>query len=249
MINRFIASRMELPLSMVATIAARVRREGTAARRRRAGRPRFLSARDGRHLQLFVYRHRTWSLDQLTDEVNRCMNHKISSRTVRGYLHRAFLLNYAAVTKQYLTSRHVSQRLGCARENVSWPLSRWEDVTFSDESTFTVRPELGEARVWRRSHERYLPACLRPSFKSGRLSLSVWAAFSAPRRKPLVRVTSRLNQFQYMDIVHEHLFPFIKDEHGGTGNILMLEDNCGPHRALKVGKYMALHGVERLDWA
>jgi len=98
MTNRFIASRIELPLSTVATIAARVRREGTAARRRRAGRPRFLSARDGRHLQILVYRHRTLSLDQLTAEVNRFMTHKICSRTVRRNLHRAFLLDYAAVT-------------------------------------------------------------------------------------------------------------------------------------------------------
>jgi len=171
--NRFISSRMELPLSTVATIAARVRREGTAARRRRAGRPRFLSAQDDHHLQQLVYRHRTWSLDQLTAEVNRSITHKISSRTVRRYLHRAFLRNYAAVTKPYLRSRHVSQRLRWARNKVPWPLSRWEHVAFSDESTFTLRPERGDARVWRRSHERYLPACLLPSFKSGRLSLSV----------------------------------------------------------------------------
>jgi len=122
-------------------------------------------------------------------------------------------------------------------------------VTFSDESTFTVRPERGEARVWRRSHERYLPACLRPSFKSGRLSFSVWAAFSERGRSPLVRVNGRLNQFLYMDIIHEHLLPFIEDKHGDTGNLLLLEDNCGPHRALKVGTYMALHCVQRLDWA
>ena len=249
MTNRFIASRMELPLSTVATIAARLRREGTAARRRRAGRPRLLSAVDGRDLQLLVYRHRTWSLDQLTADVNRFMTHTISSRTVRRYLHRAFLLNYAAVTKPYLTSRHVSQRFRWARNKVPWPLSRWEHVAFSDQSTFTLRPERGEAWVWRRSHGRDLPACLLPSFKSGRLSLSVWAAFSARGRTPLVRVNGRLNQFHYMDINHEHLLPFIEDKHGGTGNILLLKDNYGPHRALKVAKYTALHGVERLDWA
>jgi len=124
MTNRFIASRIELPLSTAAAIAARVRRKGTAARRRRAVRPRFLSARDGRHLQILVYRHRTCSLDQLTAAVSRIMTHKMCSRTVRRCLHRAFLLNYAAVTKPYLTSRHVSQRLRWALNTVSWPLSR-----------------------------------------------------------------------------------------------------------------------------
>jgi len=64
-----------------------------------------------------------------------------------------------------------------------------------------------------------------------------------------LRINGRLIQFQYMDTIDEHLFPFIEDKLGGTGNFLLLEDNCGPHRARKVGKYMALHGVERLDWA
>jgi len=154
MTKRFIASRMELPLSTVAIFGVRERREGTAARRRRAGRPRCLSARDGRHLHLLVYRHRTWSLEQLTAEVSRLMTHKISRRTVRRYLHWAFLSNCAAVTKPYLTSRHMSQRHLSARDNVSWPLSRLEDVVFSDESTFTVRPERAEARKWGRSQER-----------------------------------------------------------------------------------------------
>jgi len=88
----------------------------------------------------------------------------------------------------------VSQRLRSARDKFSWTLNRWEDVDFSNESTFPVRPERREARVWRRSHERYLPACLRPSFNPERLSFSVWAAFSARGRTPLVRVNGRLNQ-------------------------------------------------------
>jgi len=52
-----------------------------------------------------------------------------------------------------------------------------------------------------------------------------------------------------MGIIQEHLLPFIEDKNGGTGSFFLLEDNCGPHRALEMGKYMALHGVQRLDWA
>jgi len=52
-----------------------------------------------------------------------------------------------------------------------------------------------------------------------------------------------------MDIIYEHLLPFIEDKHGGTVNFSLLEENCGPHRALKVEQYVALHSVERLDWA
>jgi len=108
--NAFSASHLQLPLSTVATIAARVRREGTAGRRRRSGRPRLHSARDARMLQLLVYRHRSWSLAQLTQDFNQSVARPVSDSTVRRYLHRACLRGYAAVTNPFLTPRHVALR-------------------------------------------------------------------------------------------------------------------------------------------
>lgn len=64
----------------------------------------------------------------------------------------------------------------------------------------------------------------------------------------MVRIDGRLNQFKYMDILREHLLPFVDGKHGGTNTVFFQEDNCGPHRAHNVGKYLALHGVRRLDW-
>jgi len=49
--NAFIVSHLKLPLSTVATIAAGVRRERNAWRRRCSDWPRLLSARDARMLQ------------------------------------------------------------------------------------------------------------------------------------------------------------------------------------------------------
>jgi len=247
--NAFIASHLELPLSTVATIAARVRREGTAGRRRRSGRPRLLSARDARMLQLLVYRHRSWSLAQLTQDFNQLVPCTVSDSTVRRYLHRACLRSYAAVTKPFLTPCHVALRQKWARDKSSWTPEDCGKDTFADESTFTVRPTRGEAHVWRRPTERYLLACLRPSFQPGRLSLLVWGGFSARARMPLVRVEGRLNQHKYIDILHNHLLPFVEAKHGGTSNFKLLEDNCGPHRARAVRFYLDLRGLERVHWA
>jgi len=236
-------------LSTLATIAARVRRQGTAGRRRRSGSPRLLSALDARMLQLLVYRHRSWSLAQLTQDFNQSVARPVGESTVRRYLHRACLRSYAVVTKPFLTPRHVALGRKWGRGKSSWTLDDWAKVNFADESTFTLRPARGEAHVWRRPTTRYLPACLRPSFKSGRLSLLVWGGFCARGRTPLVRVEGRLNQHKYVDIIHNHLLPFVEAKHGGTSNLELLDDNCGPHRALAVRFYMALHGLERVDWA
>lgn len=64
-----------------------------------------------------------------------------------------------------------------------------------------------------------------------------------------VRIEGRLNDNKYIDSLHKHLLPFVEDNHGGTSHFLLQEDNCRPHRAHTVGKYLALHGVRRLDWA
>jgi len=171
--NALIASHLKLPLSTVTTIAARVRREGTAGCRRRSGRPHLLSARDARMLQLLVYRHRSWSLAQLTHDFNQLVARPVGESTVRRYLHHACLWSYAAVAKPFLTPLHVALRRKWARDKSSWTPEDCSKLAFADVSTFTVQPARGKAHVWRRLTERYLPACLRPSFKSGRLSLSV----------------------------------------------------------------------------
>ena len=68
-------------------------------------------------------------------------------------------------------------------------------------------------------------------------------------RTPLVRVEGILNQHKYIDILHNHHLLFVEAKHGGTSNFKLLDDNCGPHRDRAARSYMALHELERVDWA
>lgn len=101
----------------------------------------------------------------------------------------------------------------------------------------------------RRPRERYLTDFLPPSFASGQQTLLVWAALSARGRTTLVRIEGRLNKTKYIDILHTYLLPFVEALHGGVSNFTLQEGNCGPHRAVNVGKYLALHSVRHLDRA
>jgi len=106
--SSFIASLLQLPGSTVATIAARVRCEGTAGCRHHRGRPRLLSARDARMSQLLVYRHLSLSLARLTQDFNQSVALRLSESTVCRYLLRVCLRSGAAATKLLLTPRNVS---------------------------------------------------------------------------------------------------------------------------------------------
>lgn len=201
-----------------------------------------------RYLQQVVFRSRRATVEQLRAQFNLGMPRHVGQRTVRRYLHRMALLNYAAVTKLYLTPSHVSCRLALGHGPSAWSLAEWGAGGFSDKNSFTVRPAR-EGRVWGRPNEPYLPVFLRPWFNSGRSTLSVWAAFSSRGRTPLVRIDDRLIQVKNMDIIHEYLLPLVERRHGGALNFILMEDNSGPHRAINVGMYVALHGLLRLDWA
>lgn len=201
-----------------------------------------------RHLQLVVLRSQRVALEQLTAEHNAGLPRPASLRTIRRYPDRMPIFNYAVVTKPFLTRLHVPRRLAWGRTHLPWSPDDWGSVAFLHESSFTVRSARGQARVWRQSDERYLAAWLRPSFKSWRTALSVWAAVSSKGRTPLVRTEGRLNQDKYMGIIHEHPLPFVEQRHGGTSNFLLMEGNCGPLQAIIVGKYMALHGLRHLGW-
>ncbi len=73
-------------------------------------------------------------------------------------------------------------------------MRQWGKVTFSDESTFTVKPTSVRKHVWRKQGERYRTVNMVPTFKSGFESISVWAAFSLKGRTPLIRIEGSLNQ-------------------------------------------------------
>ncbi len=75
---------------------------------------------------------------------------RISTRTIRRYVHRAGIRNYNAVFKPYLTRNHINARLHWAIKRRNWINMHWNNVTFSDESSFTVRPINLRQRVWRK---------------------------------------------------------------------------------------------------
>ena len=121
-------------------------------------------------------------------------------------------------------------------------------VAFSDESSFTVKPTSIRCRVWRKYGTRYELCNMRPTFKSGYVTLSVWAAFSLYGRTPLVRIAGNLNQHKYRDIIEKYLLPFASTYHSGADNFIFQHDGCGPHRAISISNYLTENGIKLLEW-
>jgi hypothetical protein len=86
-------------------------------------------------------------------------------------------------------------------------------VIWTDEVTFEVGKDSRNIWVTRRPGEEYLEKNLKPSFKSGRVSISAWDAICGDVVGPLVFLTDsgHMNaKFYTNEIMERHLQPFWK---------------------------------------
>ena len=158
----------------------------------------------------------------------------MSVATMRRYMHASNIRNYVAVSKPFLSKRNILARVEWAKLHRTFDANRWDTVAFSDESSFTVRPTTLRKRVWRTSGTRFNNENLVPTFKSGFVSISVWAAFSARGRTPLIRINGTLNKEKYQTILESVLKPFIQKYHAGNNQFIFQQDGCGLHRAKSI---------------
>ncbi|GFS59419.1 transposable element Tcb1 transposase [Trichonephila clavipes] len=107
-----------------------------------SGRKRKLTNRDKRVLTRIVGK-RKQSLSQITSEVNSHLRNPISARTVQRELHASNLFGRVGIRKPLVTARHALQRRQWCKTHRQWTPQQWQQVIWSDESTFTLFQTIG----------------------------------------------------------------------------------------------------------
>ncbi|GFX77101.1 transposable element Tcb1 transposase [Trichonephila clavipes] len=185
-----------------------------------SGRKRKLTDRDKRVLTRIVARKRKQSLSLITSEVNSHLRNPISARTVQRELHAS-----------NLTHR------------------QWQQVIWSDESTFTLFQTTGRVYVWRTPKEAFAPECIVPTVKHGGGSLMVWGAISWCGLGPLVTLHGKVKAAHYVHILGDLVHPFVQTSFSGECPLYQ-DDNAPIHTAKIVQEWLAEHEGEvgHLDW-
>ena len=230
------------------TISSIVKREKLRSVTKTRGRKALLCVRSLRRLRRQLDYNPFKSLSQITVEFNAYNGLQLSERTMRRCIHKLKINSYVSVQKPFLTKQHIIARVKWAKDHKEWTPMQWSNVAFTDESTFTVRWTKNRARVWRTKDRRYDLKYVTPTFKSGYKTVNVWGAFSVRGRTSLVRIEGRFNQHKYRQILEANLLPFMNAKHGGNDDFILQEDNCGPHRAKSIAKYLQTKGVTRMKW-
>ncbi|GFV82025.1 transposable element Tcb1 transposase [Trichonephila clavipes] len=208
-----------------------------------------LTDRDRRVLTRIVARKRKQSLSQITSEVNSHLRNPISARIVQRELHASNLYGRVGIRKPLVTARHALQRCQWCRTHRQWTPQQWQQVIWSDESTFTLFQTTGRVYVWRTPKEAFAPECIVLTVKHGGGSLMVWGAISWRGLGPLVTLHGKVKAAHYVNILGDQVHPFVQTSFPGECPLYQ-DDNAPIHTAKIVQEWFAEDEGEvgYLDW-
>jgi transposase len=246
MSQRAIAKELDIPRTTVQSIIHKYDRTGTVENKPRPGRPPKLDARALRRLDWLVTKNaeaRRAPLAEITEELNA----DVCERTVRRGMKKIGINCRPAAIKPFVSKENAKKRVEWCKEKLDWTEEDWANVCWSDECSVEVRRSHKHTMVWRRVGERMDPACLQPSFKSGRKIVMVWGCFIGKELGPLVAIDKdrgKVNSSNYCQLLKETLVPFLRKHPGAT----FMQDNAPIHNSKFTKTFLQKKGITAMKW-
>ena len=156
-------------------------------------------------------------------------NNRIRPKTVRNRLKEVCLYARRPYVGLQLTYKRRQIRMNWLRRHClhQFPVQRWRQVLFSDESRFSLSCADGRNRVYRRRGEQFTDTCVMENGRFSGSSVMVWDGIAHGLKKPLIVVNGNLNAIQYRDrILRQCVVPFVQRH-----NLIFQQDNDRPHVA------------------
>ncbi len=243
-----VAKYNEMPQPTVSNIVKRVTLRRTGILPKRRGRRNKLDLIALKCLELILVQNRFLLLNTIAAIFNANSTISISPRRIRRYIHIIGFRNRAAIRKPFIREANLLRRTAWAFRHCYWNMFMWSRVVFTDETSFEVRPMKRNIRVWRMNGERFGTSCIISTYKSGYELVNVWGVFSHHGKLPLQRSEGSFTKQKYLEICEYTLLPWAALVYGNVRNLVLQEDNCGPHRAVALRNYMNEGRVTRMDW-
>ncbi|KAL4224672.1 hypothetical protein ACF0H5_015369 [Mactra antiquata] len=236
-----VAQHFGCSLQTIHNLVSRYTATGSVRDRQRPGRERATSRRDDRAITLAHLRNRFLSATVTARQLG------VSAQTIRNRLRKSHfpLRARRPYTGPLLTARHRAQRLAWCRRHRLWRRAQWNNVIFSDESRFRVSFADGRVRIYRRKNGRFAQCCVREADRFGGGSVMVWGGIMGNQKTELVVVQGHVNAQGYIDILRNHLLPFMQN-HGPQA--IFQHDNARPHTARVTTAFLANNNVNVLPW-
>lgn len=251
-----IAEILDHPKSTVGDVIKKYNEEGLTTTKKRSGKPKKLTNRDERSLVKIIKENRGNTLEEVTEKFNTAMKISVSNRTVQRTLHKMGYSGHAAKKKPLVSEKNRKKRLGWCRMRRNWN-SEWNKIVWSDESRFELFNNDSQNWVWRKKDEKYNVDCLKPTVKHS-IGIMVWGCFCDNKLGPLVLVEGTLNSDKYIELLKNHLLPFLNHLNEEEElipwyffqeeNYIFQDDNAPCHASAKTKSWKEHNSVEILPW-
>ncbi|PMD12552.1 hypothetical protein NA56DRAFT_541782, partial [Hyaloscypha hepaticicola] len=107
----------------------------------------------------------------------------------------------------------------------------------SDEVTFHVGEDNNVFYVTRGKNEEFKEQNLKPTFKSGRITVGVWSCYCGDKMGPLVIIPKggTITAKRYIETLKKYFIPFYRRMRRKYGlGVVIQEDNASWHKAKEV---------------
>lgn len=215
------------------------------AAKKRSGRPRLTTSREDERLRRAVLAKPFMTAKEAKREVAGC--DKLSVRSIQHILKKRLNIPARrAAKKPLLTPPMVQKRLRFARKYLHWTEDQWEEVMFSDESTFAmINPRASTVRR-PKAVSRYLNRFTVKTVKHPP-SVMVWACFSGKGGRGslyFLPPKTTMNADRYLQVVESKLLPFMAIHDARH----FLQDGAPCHKAKKVMEVLKKQPFGVIDW-
>ncbi len=156
------------------------------------------------------------------------MQNTISEHTTRRTLKQMGYSSRRPHRMPLQSANNRKRRIQFAEAHQNWTIEDCKNVARTDESRFVLRHSDGWVRIWHKEHESMDPSCLVSTVHAG--GVKVCGIFSWQTLGPLVPIEHRLNAPAYLNIVTDHVHPFMTTVYPSSDGYFQ-QDNTPCHKA------------------
>lgn len=212
----------------------------------KSGRKRVTSRKEDRVIQRLCQKNPRLGTRNITKDACETIGRELSQPTVRRRLKEFGFKCYIARKQPLISEKNKKLRLEFARKYISKPSAFWENVLFTDESSFSYHGSYGRVYIHMKPQKRGQQRPSLPTQRHGGGTVMFWGCISVSSVGSLVEVQGTMNQSKYIEVLNDYACPSGDNLIGS--DFVLQQDNAPCHKGKIVSKFIDGIGLATLDW-
>lgn len=179
--------------------------------------------------------------------IKKHFNLPVDSSTIRRRLIENKLKASLPKKCPLLSSKNVKDRIKFAKQHIDWPITKWRNILWSDESKINLfGSDCSKKYVRRPPGKEYDPKYTLKTIKHGGGNIKIWGCFSYQGPGPIFLINENMTKEIYLNILKDIMLPFAEE------NLpliwLFQQDNDPKHTAKIVKEWFRGKRISVMEW-